>query len=104
MRQEVTRTESGLTLTHITPSTSVVGMATLDVLADLLDRIEAAETQLDELAAVNALFFAVDTLRRNAIVAALAHFTAAEVGRATGGISKQAVSALARRTAKRTAT
>lgn len=64
----------------------------IDTLELAVSAIEEAQTPIEELAALHALDMLVGRLLRECAVAALRTHRAGEVGRALGGVSKQAVS------------
>jgi len=66
-------------------------MGTISDLQAALDRVENADDQLSELAALQALYVRIGQARSLAIEAALGIFTPTEIGRALN-VSRQAMS------------
>lgn len=66
-------------------------VTTLDDIAEAVAAVRDAQTALDELAALHALDRLVVAARDAAVIAALPHHSAAEIGQALGGVSKQAI-------------
>lgn len=71
--------------------------STLTAIRDATDRVQEAETQLDELSAMVELNRLVKTATSDLIMRALATYTGAEVARATG-VSRQYTNRRRRRT------